>query len=153
MAAARAAPARDAETGTPRRDVRRDVDDSNSRVPLVQPLRDDAREDARVALSVPPETWRHFDQAPLSWLLQAGLFFILHIATIYYVLSTTYVVVFRATFNTADCDGGFWIIKQMDKIGVPYWAPFVIAEGYLQFRFLNDRITAVPHFYSRHFVM
>lgn len=59
MAACRAAPARDADTGTPRRDARREPTEpptplSNSRVPLVQPLRDDAREDARVALSVPP---------------------------------------------------------------------------------------------------
>lgn len=61
MAAVRAAPARDADTATPpRRDARRDPprdpppELSNSSVPLVQPERDDARDDARVALSVPP---------------------------------------------------------------------------------------------------
>jgi hypothetical protein len=53
MAAVRAAPARDADTATPRRDARRD----SSSVPAVPPesdVRDDARDDARVALSVPP---------------------------------------------------------------------------------------------------
>lgn len=57
MAAVRAAPARDADTATPpRRDARLEPPPelSSSSVPLVQPLRDDARDDARVALSVPP---------------------------------------------------------------------------------------------------
>lgn len=55
MAAARAAPAREAETCTPRLDVRLDPFDSSS-IPLVHPLRDDALEDGRVALKVPPVT-------------------------------------------------------------------------------------------------
>lgn len=57
MAAVRAAPARDADTATPRRDERRGP--LSSSVPLVPALalvRDDARDDARVALSVPPAT-------------------------------------------------------------------------------------------------
>lgn len=54
MAAARAAPAREADTCTPRLDVRRDPFDSSSIVPLVHPLREDVLEDGRVALNVPP---------------------------------------------------------------------------------------------------
>lgn len=52
MAAARAAPARDADTATPRREPRRPG--TSSSVPDVAPLREDALEDARVALIVPP---------------------------------------------------------------------------------------------------
>lgn len=55
MAAARAAPARDADTGTPRRESRRPPGGSSS-VPDVAPLREDARDEALVALRVPPAT-------------------------------------------------------------------------------------------------
>lgn len=54
MAAWRAAPARDADTGTPRRDARRPASSSVPLVPALALVRDDARDDARVALSVPP---------------------------------------------------------------------------------------------------
>lgn len=63
MAAARAAPARDADTATPRLESRRVPTDS--RVPDVAPLREEAREDARVALRVPPGT-----NVMISWLGQ-----------------------------------------------------------------------------------
>lgn len=63
MAAVRAAPALEADTGTPRvREARRELPHSVvPEVPPVPPLRDDARDDARdealVALKVPPETY------------------------------------------------------------------------------------------------
>lgn len=68
MAAARAAPAREADTCTPRLDVRRDPFDSSSIIPLVHPLREDALEEGRVALKVPPArpTWCNFKNEVVS---------------------------------------------------------------------------------------